>query len=44
MGWVIPPPAHIKVGEPLNMTYELTLDNSFWSWASSHNVFDFVNT
>ncbi|CAD5113472.1 DgyrCDS2637 [Dimorphilus gyrociliatus] len=33
--WILPPPAEIKAGKAFNVTYDLTFDSEFWTWAVS---------
>lgn len=38
--WILPPAAEIKAETGFNVTYELILDGTFYSWAFNNGFFD----
>ena len=42
MRWIQAPPDEIKAEEHFNVTYEMTLEESFWAWGVSKGVFSGV--
>ncbi|XP_071147062.1 atrial natriuretic peptide receptor 1-like [Mytilus edulis] len=40
MRWVVPPPSEIEAETEFNVTYELILDTTFYTWAFTNGYFD----